>query len=79
MYMDSGHVFLGILSQTLVQQPLVSFPGFSSAFWLSGNETKGHSFDVNNSVMLHYHTLFEVENVRYSVCVCVYVTKGDYS
>ena len=40
-YMDSGHVFLGILSQTLVQQPLVSF---SSAFWLPGNEAKGLSF-----------------------------------
>jgi len=28
-YMDSGHVFLGILSQTLT---LVSFPGFSISF-----------------------------------------------
>ena len=40
-------------------------------FGCLGTRRKVLVSNVNNSVTLHYHTPFEVENVRYFVCVYV--------
>ena len=58
-----------IFSQTLVQQPIPRI--LISFFGCLGMRRKALDSNVNNSVTLHYHTPFEVENVRYFVCVYV--------